>query len=140
MAVTPLARGLHLCGRVVVAPKSLDLTFESCFRAVRADRLPARMKPFSIFAHLVNGLGRVPFLVVITRLENAVPVYYYAGELVFRDRLRDIRFKLDVGQCLVSFAGLYEVSLWVNDDLVAQTEFAVIPPEQENPNGTPKPG
>jgi hypothetical protein len=42
MGVTPLARGLYICERVIVAPGTRNLTLENCFRGMRVHQFPAR--------------------------------------------------------------------------------------------------
>lgn len=125
MPVTPTVRGLYLCERVEADPATRNLTLRNCFRALRVAGLPTRARPFSVVAYLANGLGTFALSVRVKRLDTLDEVYVAWVPLTFADRLAEQRFVLRVEQCRFPGPGSYELALWADDELLAQTPFTV---------------
>lgn len=97
----PLVRGLYLADRVDVDPVTRNLTLIECFRRLLIEHLPGEPRPFAVVAYLANGVGTYQFVVRVTRLDTMAEVYSTGGEVVFPNRLEEVRFVLrGRGLCL----------------------------------------
>jgi len=121
----PLVRGLYLAERVEVDPVSRNLTLVNCFRGLRMRQLPGVVQPFSVVAYLANGVGAFEVLVRIDRMDTFAEVFRARTRLNLPDRLTEVRFVLQLAGCVLSATGEYSVSLWLDDELLAQTPFNV---------------
>jgi hypothetical protein len=125
MPITPVIRGLYLCERVDVDPLTKNLTLHECFRTLLRDPISGSVGPFYVVAYLANGFGTVGVSVRIARLDSLGDFYSTNAPLSFTDRHVEIRFKLRIVECRFPGPGEYQVSLWVNNDLLAQTPFRI---------------
>ncbi len=121
----PLVRGLYLAERVDVDSASRNLTLVECFRTLSVAAIPTAPRPFAVVAYLANGSGRYPFAVRVTRLDTMDVIYSVGADLVFPNRLEEVRFVFRVERCVFPGAGAFEASLWVGGELLAQTPFRV---------------
>jgi hypothetical protein len=121
----PLVRGLYLAERVDTDPETRNLTLVECFRALLVEGLPTAAQPFAVVAYLANGLGRYRFSVRVTRLDTMAVIYSASAAITFPDRLQEVRFVFRCERCVFPGAGEFEVSLWIGDELLAQTPFVV---------------
>lgn len=130
MALVPIARGLILCERTSNSKRG-NISLEECFRDFRVGAFPAKTTAFVAIAHLANGMGRIRFRLVVSRIDTGETVYELAGVQEFEDRLRQAIYRGVVTKLVVAEPGLFEVTLWANDEIIAQTDFRVQPPRGE---------
>jgi hypothetical protein len=121
----PLVRGLYLARRVEVDPATRNLMLVDCFRTLLIERTPSAAQPFAVVAYLANGVGRYRFTLRVTRLDTMAEIYSASSFLDFPSRMEEVRFVLRVEQCLFPTDGEFEASLWVGEELLAQTPFQV---------------
>ena len=129
--MTPIVRGLYLAERVDVDPVTRNLTLVNCFRRMRLPAIPGVARPFYLVAYLANGSGNVRLMAKVTRLDTLAEVFRSWVTVDFADRLREVRFRLRVEQCLFRDPGEYQVELWADDHLLTLTPFSVRGPNEE---------
>lgn len=127
MTVTPIVRGLYLCEGVTVHPDTRNLSLDNCFRGLRLADIPNRAKPFYVVAYLVGGVGEYTMTVRVNRLDTMAETFRTRTPVRFPGRLEEVRFVLRIEQCLFTAPGRYEVSLWSDREMLAQTPFTVRP-------------
>ncbi|HET6575893.1 MAG TPA: hypothetical protein VFG68_19985 [Fimbriiglobus sp.] len=133
MPIAPTVRGLYLCERVEVHPTTRNLTLHGCFRTLVLAGIPTSARPFFIVAYLAGGLGDQILTARVNRLDTMAEVYWSRTPVRFPDRLAEVRFSLRIEQCRFPVPGGYEISLWADRELLAQTPFTVRPLTEEQP-------
>lgn len=126
MAIAPTVRGLILSESADVDPVTKNISLRECFRALVSHSFPSTLQPFFVFAHLVNGWGDVLLRIDIVSLNDNNPIYRFTNRVLFRDRLQEMRLKVEIAQFIAPAAGKYGIKLWANSDLIALTDFTVI--------------
>lgn len=58
-------------------------------------------------------------------MDTFAEVFRARTRLNLPDRLTEVRFVLQLAGCVLSATGEYSVSLWLDDELLAQTPFNV---------------
>lgn len=124
MAIIPVVRGLYVCEQVDVDPKSTNLTLHRCFRSFRFSSVPYTARPFFVVANLANGYGRLLVRTTITRFGSSETLFDHTAEITIGDRLREVRFKLQV-VCTFPSVGSYDIMLEVNGELVALSPLTI---------------
>ena len=62
------------------------------FTGLSADRFPALVLPFSVYAVLTDAIGDVTMDLVVTRLESGEELHTYRGVLHFGEKLAEVAF------------------------------------------------
>jgi hypothetical protein len=121
----PVARALLLCEQLIIAEGTRDMSLINCFAQRRVEGFPVADLPFTVFAVLANGSGRMTAEVVVLRLTDLGRLYRRVIPVFFADRHKELRFFHRIVGCPFPSAGGYEVVLWVNDEILAQATFEV---------------
>jgi hypothetical protein len=124
-AILPVARGLCLCdGYRKRADGKVDLLGIS-------NRLSANVFPFdariSLFAQLVNGLGKVPFFIDVRRAKDDALVRTTATRnLAFPDRHAVVQVAVTIESCRFELPGIYFFELFCDNNWVCDTRIRVV--------------
>src|SRR5260370_42492605 len=92
MALQPVALGLSLCDYVILEERTKKVSLIGTFTGLSADRFPALILPFSVYAVLTDALGDVTMDLVVTRLDTGQELYSYRGMLHFAEKLAEVAF------------------------------------------------
>jgi hypothetical protein len=125
MAQRPLAVGLFLCEQVVVEKGTENITLVNCFTRRDVRRLPSEPLPFIVFAVLTDGSGSMPVKVTIQRLDNLDEIYAFTRVVPFRSPLEKVRCMLRIRNCSFPLAGEYQVTLYADNEPIAQQKLSV---------------
>jgi hypothetical protein len=85
-----------------------------------APHFPSYPGPFSVFATLKNGHGVGIVALEINSLVGGGQLSHSQVAVTFADRLAEVNLHVRIQQCRFPAPGLYEFSLWVDEDIVAQ--------------------
>ena len=124
MPILPVVRGLYVCERVDVDPVSKNVSLANCFRGLRLADMPSMPQPFYVFALLANGLGEMTIRTTINDLDAGPDIFRHTARIRLTNRLTELRFKLTI-DCLFPRANSYNISLFVDDELIALTPIVV---------------
>jgi hypothetical protein len=91
---------------------------------------PSEPVPFTVLALLTDGVGEVMLEVVIERLDNLEEIYRYQHAYRFAHPLHEIRFQLRVVRCSFPVAGVYQVSLLADGEVLAQRRLTIVREEE----------
>lgn len=120
----PVAVGLVVCEQVIVEEGTHNVTPVNCFNLREVEEVPGQAS-FYVLAWLADGMGEMSTELVIERLDNLEEIFRIRRDLVFPDRLRDMRFAARIRRCNFPVAGHYQVSLIIDGELVAARRFRV---------------
>ena len=120
----PIAIGMVLCEQLIVEEGTRNITPVNCFNVREVDNLPDRATFFAL-AWLANGLGEMPAELLVERLDNLEETFRVNRNLVFPDRLVDMRFVARIRACHLPVAGLYQVSLNMDGEQIATRKFRI---------------
>ena len=124
----PAAIGLLLCEQVIVEEKTRNVTPVNCFTYRTAERFP-RMRSFTVFAILTDGLGEISLEIALQRLDTLDEVYRRRLAYRFTNPLQEVRFLLRIRDCSFPVLGHYLVTLLADNELVAQRRLRILPKE-----------
>ena len=125
MPNVPTASGLLVCEQVIIDKRTENVTPVNCFTTLRVERFPSEPQRFSVFALLTDGFDEVRLDVIISNLADDELVYRESQRLRFGNRLQQVRFIYRVTRCIFPAAGVYEVQLLAEGQLVARQTIAV---------------
>ncbi len=125
MSQRPVVVGLLLCESVIIEEGTHNLTLVNCFTKRKAEQFPSEPHRFIACAVLTDGLGEVTTEVVIKSLSDYEPIYRRSQRIRFADPLQEVRFILRITQCSFPAAGVYEISLSADGELLATHRFQV---------------
>ena len=125
MTPPPTAIGLTLCDRFIIEEVTRNVTLVNCFSRLRAHSFPALAAPFSVFAVLTNGHGDGTIQLAISRLDTLDEIEAQSLHGHFPARLAEVRIFFRVAQCAFPTAGVYEVNLQVDGDVVVSRRLSV---------------
>lgn len=126
MSQTPVAVGLLVCEQLIVEEKTKNITAVNCFSRRIVPEIPPEPFSFAIYAVLTDGLGTMTVRVVISRLDTDEDIYQRSLSFHFANPLQEIRCLLRVGDCSFPIAGAYQVSLFVDRELVANRKLHIL--------------
>jgi hypothetical protein len=125
MVPKPIALALFLCDYVIVEERTKKISLIGNFTGVAADRFPTILPPFSIFAVLTDGIGDATIEIGVARLDTAEELFVYRSSLHFPDKLAEVPFHVRLRQCSFPSPGLYQFTLLVDGDWIAQRRIRV---------------
>jgi hypothetical protein len=123
MKSIPVARGLLLCEAVRSQEGTEHVTLVNCFSGLTAPSFPCANRAFNVVAFLSDGYGDLRARVQITHLDRERTIYVREHGLTTPDRLREVRYSFQVTGCVFPEAGVYEVELFIQQELIADTRF-----------------
>jgi hypothetical protein len=116
----PVAIGLTLCDTVIVEEKTKKVSLIGSFSGIAADSFPVVAQPFSVYSLLTDGSGTATIDLVVSRLDTGEDVFSFRGQVNFPDKLAEISFHARLRKCTFPASGLYQFTLFVNKEWVAQ--------------------
>jgi hypothetical protein len=119
------ALGLTLCEKVIVEERTRNTTIVSTFTKLLADEFPSPPEKFALAAVLTGGQGEATLDLVINRLDTDEETYSLRRQLVFPDRLAEVRVVFHIRDCSFPAPGQYDAVLLVDGDWVARRRFSV---------------
>ena len=125
MVPRPVVLGLTLCDYVIVEERTKKVSLIGTFTGVAVDRFPALVPPFSLMAVLTDGQGVGTVDVIADRMDTNQEVYTYRSRVRFSDQLKEVSFLLRVRQFTAPAPGLYQFTILVDGEWVAQRRVRV---------------
>jgi hypothetical protein len=125
MAQRPSAVGLHVCEQVIYEEQTRNVTIVNCFRHQAVDQVPSEPFPFTVFAWLTDGQGKMTLDLVIERLDDLEEVYRLSTPFELASLLEPMRCRIRVRDCRFPTEGLYQVSLVVEGESIAQWRLTI---------------
>src|SRR5207302_8541885 len=126
MIARPVALGLTLCDYVIVEERTKKASLIGTFTQISATQFPVVAQPFSVFAVLTDGFGDAAVVeLVVMRLDTGEDIYRYRSQLRFPDKLAEVSVLFRLRQCSFPAAGIYQFTLVVDGERVAQRRLHV---------------
>jgi hypothetical protein len=120
MPPMPTALGMKLCDYVITEALTGKETLVGCLTGIALDEFPGRAPPFMVHAELTDSEGFVAVDLVVTDLATWNEVLKVPTRLYFPSRLAVVQYHKRLTNATFSRAGLYQFSLLVNGESVAQ--------------------
>jgi hypothetical protein len=124
---SPVVVGLTICRNVFNEGQAGEYSLSRAFTGVRCTAFPARMDtPLCVLASLTDGEGDVPFDLHITCYGVTIEsLRHLRGVLQFQDRHQSVELVVRFPQFVFPQPGVYEFTLSVNGEWVAQRGIRV---------------
>ena len=125
MAHRPLAIGLTVCETVIVDVETRNATLVNCFsrRGVTAE--PSEPLSFFVCATLTDGVGDMPLVVQVLRLDTLDPIFEREVSIHLPAPLAELHVHLRVRHCVFPHAGPYNVALLADGEMIAQRRLQI---------------
>ena len=120
MVPKPIALALFVCDYVIVEERTKKISLIGNFTGIGVDHFPAAVPPISIFAVLTEGIGDATIEIVVARLDTAEDLFVYRSSLHFPEKLVEVPFHVRLKQCSLPSAGIYQFTLLVDGEWIAQ--------------------
>jgi Family of unknown function (DUF6941) len=120
MMPPPTALGLFVCDRVTRDPQTGKFSLHGILARFAVPHFPGYSGAFAFFATLKGAQGVGTVAIEISALGNDTAVHRQQINVTFPDRLREVHFLLRVLDCRFPGPGMYDIALWVDQDIVAQ--------------------
>lgn len=121
----PQARSLLLCDNLVVEEGTRNVSLTNCFTQKVFDQFPATPLNCVAFAALSNGFGQFPITLRIQLLDQLELIYEHASNVMFLDRLAEVRYYLRIRDLRFPKPGSYGFSLLLDGEVLADTRIDV---------------
>jgi hypothetical protein len=125
MKQVPVAIGLMVCEHVIIEEGTRNATPVNCFSRRKVDQVPTGPLPFTLFAMLTDGAGRIDLEVVIERLDTNDEIYRRALTFTFTDPLQDVRCLFRIPDCSFPVVGVYQAILFAEGAPLAHRRFRI---------------
>ncbi len=126
MTPKPVARGLFLCDYVIVEESTRKISLIGEMNRIRCPFFPIRPSPFYAFSLLSGAAGEGRMDLWVTELRTDRVVYTRTEPARFPDRFAEHRCVLRIDDWLIHLPGMYEFTLLVDAEWVAQRRLEVI--------------
>ena len=120
MQPIPVAQGMFFCDQLIIEQGTLKASAIGMFEGQSADRFPAFLSPFTVFALLSGGLGQGTMSLEVARLDTGEVVFRQDDEWTFGDKLEQLRYVLHLQGLILPEPGAYQFTLLADDQWVAQ--------------------
>lgn len=117
----PTVVGLKVCHEAIVEERSRNVTLVNCFRGLSFAAFPATARPFVACVVLTDGCGHGKLSLRIIEPENLNEIWVDSWDIRLKDPLKEIWFLLPVAECVFDQPGRYQVSAWLDGELMATT-------------------
>jgi hypothetical protein len=117
--------GLLLCDQVLFEQGTQKPTLVGIFTGIAVSQFPSPPHRFDVFAGLTDGVGSGILDLVVTHLDTDQEIAAESMELSFPDPLRVINFRFRFRQLSFSVAGVYQFSLLMEGEQLAQRRIQV---------------
>ena len=125
MIPPPLSPGLYLCDYVIVEENTRKVSLIGSFVEIEFDEFPALADPFSVFLTLTDGLGNSLIQLVVSQPNKDEIVYKREVPVHFPHKLAEVNLHFRVPDCEFPEPGLYEFTLLVDNEWVADRPLLV---------------
>jgi hypothetical protein len=125
MIPPPISPGLYLCDYVIVEENTRKVSLIGCFTRIRLEQFPAIPQPFSVFSTLTDGSGNARIRLALSQPNRDEIIYQREGSIHFPDKLTEVYVHFRVRECEFPEPGLYEFTLFVDNEWVAQRPVRV---------------
>jgi hypothetical protein len=126
MIPPPLSPGLYLSDYVIIEENTRKVSLIGCFIRLTFDEFPVIADPFSVFSILTNGLGNSHIRLVIGQAEKEEIVYEREIAVHFPDKLAQVYLQFRISDCEFPEPGLYEFTLLVDNEWVADRPLRIL--------------
>jgi Family of unknown function (DUF6941) len=128
----PVVIGLLCCEQAVVEERTRNITLVNCFTGLKVSEFPSAPQRLVVFAALTDGLGEGTLSLVVTALDTLEDVYSQDRPVRFSDPLQEVRVLFRLSQISFPRPGSYQVTLFADDELVAQRMMRVSATEEQS--------
>ncbi len=125
MVPHPVVIGLTLCDLVIREERTRKTSTVGAFTGLGMPAFPGVAAPFSVLAVLTDGVGEGTIQLEITRLDTGEDIHAFEGRVVFPDVLAEVTYHLRLRSCMFPEPGLYQLTLLVDGEWVAQRRLRV---------------
>jgi hypothetical protein len=128
----PVAVGLILCEQVIVEENTRNVTLVNCFTRVRVRDFPAEWQRLAVLAVLTDGLGEATVSLTVSRQDTLEEVFTQENQVRFADPLQEVRILFRLNRVSFPVPGPYQVTLLLDNELVAHRVIQVVAREEES--------
>lgn len=132
MVSRPIALGLTLCDYVIVEERTKKVSLIGTFTGIAMEQFPSVAPPFSVVATVTDGLGEAPVDLVVVNLNTGEENYVFRGRCQFPDKLAEVSIHVRMNQCSFPAPGMYQFTLLVDGEWVAQRRIRIRQKEEES--------
>ena len=115
----PVVKGLVVCERVEQDRRTGNVSVFGRFNQFRSAEYPTPPRLVSAFVALTNGSGVLPVTLTVVRLDTEEPIRVVRRDVLFADRLTEVRVVFHLSAFSFPVAGWYEFGLFVADEPLA---------------------
>jgi hypothetical protein len=123
MNETPILRQLLICEKLIFERGTNNVSLINCHTHRSTYRFPSPPMSFAVYGLLADGYGTFTLVLRMVRVETDEVVFQRIAPMVFADRLQTKAFTTQINQFVFPAAGLYEVILLANQELLATAAF-----------------
>jgi hypothetical protein len=123
MVPPPIALGLVLCQGSIIEEKTRNVTLVNTFVRHDVEEFPSPPQRFTVFSVITDGQGDATIDLVVTRLATGEEIFAQRVPWNFPNRLTEVRLLYKITQCRFPAPGLYQVTILVDGDWIAQRRF-----------------
>ena len=132
----PKCKAILLCERLIVDAQTGTASIICVFNALSVPRLPGRTRPFQVYLHLTNGIGRYNIVVEIHDLRKDEIIGRGSGlGIAFTNRLEAIQFAIPVPSLPIVHDGAYDLVVLADGQEIDRQQFAVLVGERPTQAG-----
>jgi Family of unknown function (DUF6941) len=121
----PPARSLIICDYLVVEEDTRNVTLVNCFARKAFGQFPTPPITCWFYCSLSNGFGQFPIALRIERLESVQWEYEKTENVVFLDRLKEVRYYGRLRDIRFPVPGSYSFMLLLDGDILADTKIEI---------------
>jgi hypothetical protein len=130
MVPPPVVLGLSICEKVIVEEGTRNVTLVSTFTKLVVGEFPSPSQKFAVYTVLTEGEGEGTIDLVVTQLETSEKVFEGSLPVRFTDRLMELRILFRVMTCVFPEPGMYQITLLLDGEWLAQRSLRVVEREQ----------
>ncbi len=129
MSQGPSVVSLFVCRDYIVEEDRRSVTLVRCMDRLLLKDFPSPLQSFIVYAVLTDGMGQLPFDLIVTRLETLEEIYSRSWLTTLNEPLAKVHLRVRIHSCSFPFPGRYELALDVKGERVAQCVLIVLSKE-----------
>ena len=129
MSQRPAAIGLLVCEHVIIEESTRNVTPVNCFARRIVQQFPSEPSTFVVFTLLNDASGEINLDVTVQRLDTLEEIHRLSASAVFHDQLQEMRCVFRIRNFSFPISGAYQVSLFADNEIIAQRRFRVVQKE-----------
>jgi hypothetical protein len=122
----PIVLGLTICEKIIMEEGTKNLTIVSTFTKIHVGEFPSLPQRFAVYCVLTEGRGDARIDLVLTSLASSEEIYRRWMPFHFPNPLAEARVLFRITDCVFPEAGIYQVTLLIDGEWVAQRRFHVV--------------